>query len=281
MRIAVAVVVGVVLALGVRAAGAEEARQQRSEDCLTLCNYQFDRCQARSSSKQSDRCNLEAVKCKNACPYETIEQPTPPTEKSHDRCIEGCRQTFKKCSAKPENKRGGPCAADDVRCEKACPKPPPPPPEMVEVPPPPGSPPGTAPVVVPVPTGTPRPPRAARVEGAAAPAPVSATPVLVPYARPAPAPSGVRSEAAAPPAAAPAPASPDAVRPAPKERGFFATLGCFFVACEPEGTTPCLKQCAAAYDECHARESKRGGECSTRLMNCRQGCSAVAPAPAP
>jgi hypothetical protein len=150
---------------------------------------------------------------------------------------------------------------------------------MMEVPPPPGSPPGTKPITVPVPTGTPRPPRAARVEGAAAPAPVSATPVLVPYEHPAPAPSSVRSEAAAPPAAAPAPASVEAARPASKERGFFGTLGCFFVSCEQAGSTPCLKQCSSAYDECHARESKRGGECNTRLMNCRQGCGSAAPAP--
>jgi hypothetical protein len=278
MRIAGAVVVGVVLLLCGQVASAAEARRERSEVCLETCNYDFDKCQARQGSKANGRCNIDAVRCKNACPFVTVEEPAVPTEKSHERCLDACRLTFKKCSARPENKSGGPCAADDVRCEQACPKPPPPPPEMVQIPPPPGSPPGTPPVVVPAPAATARPKRAGRVEGAAAPAAVSATPAYIPIERPpAPAPSA-RSESATPPAAVPAEASATGAHPAPQERGFFATLGCFFVSCEPAGSTPCLKQCADTYDECHMRESKRGGECNTRLMNCRQSCSA-APAP--
>lgn len=278
MRIVVAVVVGVVLASGVHAASAAEAKRQRSENCLDSCNFAFEKCQAGQSSKSGGRCNIEAVKCKNACPYETVEEPAVPTEKSHGRCIDACRLVFKKCSGQAENKHGGNCAADDVRCEQACPKPPPPPPEMVEVPPPAGSPPGTPPLVVPAPVATARPKRAGRVEGAAAPAPVSATPAVVPVPveRPVGSPPAVRSEPAVPPAAAAS--AEGVVHPVPKERGFFGTLGCFFVSCEPAGSTPCLKQCAAAYDECHVRESKRGGECNTRLMSCRQGCSNAAPA---
>ncbi|MEO6025989.1 MAG: hypothetical protein ABIR79_03880, partial [Candidatus Binatia bacterium] len=62
-----------------------------------------------------------------------------------------------------------------------------------------------------------------------------------------------------------------------QERGFFGTIGCFFVSCEPAGSSPCLQQCASSYDECHMRESKRGGECNTRLMNCRESCRDAAP----
>jgi hypothetical protein len=71
-----------------------------------------------------------------------------------------------------------------------------------------------------------------------------------------------------------------AARPEQGERGFFEKLGCFFRSCEPTGSTPCLDACAKAYDECHASESKRGGECSTRLMHCRQGCRDATSGPA-
>ncbi len=281
MRIAVAVVVGIVLSacvLGGSVARAEEPRRERSENCLETCNFYFDKCQQKQGSKNDGRCNIDVVRCKNECPFVTIEEPAVPTAKSHQRCIDACTLDFKKCTGKAENKRGGTCSADNVRCAQACPKPPPPPPEMVAVPPPPGSPPGTPPQIVPAPAPTARPKRAVRVEGAAAPAPVTATPVYVPLpvARPTSAtvPSA-RSEAVAEPAAAPVEPSRDAARATPEERGFFGTLKCFFVACEKAGSTPCLTQCNAAYDECHMRESKRGGECNTRLMNCRQGCSAA------
>ena len=117
-----------------------------------------------------------------------------------------------------------------------------------------------------------KPRAAARVEGAAAPAPMSAPPAA---ARGEVAPT-VRSEAVAPPAKAQAEASETGVRPAGSKRGFWGTLKCFFVACEREASTPCLDQCATAYDECRVHESKRGGECNTRLMNCRQSCTGTA-----
>src|SRR5262245_19607178 len=95
----------------------------------------------------------------------------------------------------------------------------------------------------------------------------------MPAVRPTTAAPSAQSQAVAPPAAAPVEPSEAAARPAPQERGFFATLGCFFVSCDQPGSTPCLKQCSAAYDECRMRESKRGGECNTHLMHCRKGCS--------
>jgi hypothetical protein len=280
MKIAVAVVVGVVLLSFGHVASAAEARRQRNERCLETCNFAFDKCQGRQGSKAGGRCNIEAVRCKNACPFETIEEPAVPTERSHQRCVDDCQLIYKKCLGRAENKSGGTCAAADVRCERGCPKPPP---EMVEVPPPPGSPPGTPPMMVPVVEPTARPKRGPRIEGPAGPAPVSATPVAVPSERIVPsAPSvgaapGVRSEGAAAPSPVAA-ESTTAVHATPKERGFLGTLGCFFVSCEQPGSSPCLQQCGIAYDECHVRESKRGGECNTRLMNCRKDCSAAAPA---
>jgi hypothetical protein len=270
MRIAVAVVAGVV-ALGSMSSAvhAAEARRQRSEYCIDGCNLAFERCQAQKSAKDNGRCNIDAVKCKNDCPFETIEEPAVPTAQSHGRCVDACRDTYKKCLGKAENKRGGNCAADDVRCEQACPKPPA---EVAAVPPG-GSPEASAK----------KPKRAARVEGAAAPAPPAATPaapIVERVAAPPPAavperaaPAAARSEAVTPPAESAA-----AARPEPQERGFFAKIGCFFYACDKAGSTPCLDQCATAYDECRMRESKRGGECNTRLMNCRQSCRDAAPA---
>jgi hypothetical protein len=286
MRIVVAVVVGVVLLHAGHVANAAEAKRQRSERCLEICNFTFEQCQKDESSKGNSRCNIDAVRCKNACPFQTIEEPAVPTAMSHQRCVDTCQLTYKKCQGRSENKRGGNCGADEVRCEQACPKPPEP--AVVAVPDP-NAPPGSPPVVIaPVPTA--RPKKGLRIEGAAAPAPVSATPVpppppverMVPAARVVPAERAVggeapaRREAVAPAAAPPAAASEAAAHPAPKQRGFFGTIGCFFVACEPEGSTPCLQQCANAYDECQVRESKRGGECNTRLMNCRKSCSAGA-----
>lgn len=281
MRIVAVVVVGAALLGMGHAANAAEARRQRSERCIEICNFTFEQCQKETSSKANGQCNIDAVRCKNACPFETIEEPAVPTAMSHARCIDGCRETYKKCTQKAANKRGGSCAADDVRCEQACPKPP-----EAAVTGEPGAPaeagaPGVAPAAAPVK----KPKRGNRVEGAAAPAPIGPTPVVVPRERPVqpaaapepPAAAPARSEAAAPAAPAPAPASA-AARPAPEERGFFGTLACFFVSCEPAGSTPCLQQCGAAYDECKVRESKRGGECNTRLMNCRKSCSEAAPA---
>jgi hypothetical protein len=276
MKIAVAVVVGVALLGAVGVVHAYDSKSTRSELCLDDCNFAFDKCQVREGSKgaKAGRCNIEVVRCKNACPQAAPEDTTVPTIKSHAKCIDRCRADYMACQAQPVNKRGGNCAAEDMRCEKACPAPPPPPETApVEAAVEPDSPAGTAPVPAPraVPVVEPKKPkRAARVEGAAAPAPASATPAAA-VVEPAP---QVRREAGTPPAAEPAAAAPAtaATRPSQEKRGFFATLGCFFVSCEPEGSTPCLKQCATAYDECHAHESKRGGECNTRLMHCRQGC---------
>ncbi len=279
MRIAVAVVVGFVLLSVGHVARAEEAKRPRNENCLDSCNFAFEKCQAREGVKPTGRCHTTVVKCKQDCPFEAAADPTaPPTEKSHQKCVDACRDTYKKCLGRAENKRGGRCQADDVRCEQACPKPPP---EMVEVPAseavsgaPAGNTPGT--VLVPVPVPTPAKRRAARVEGAAAPAPVSATPAAPVVERPPPPATSVRSEGATPPETAPAESSAAGARPAQAERGFFGKLGCFFVSCDPPGSTACLKGCAMAYDECHALESKRGGECSTRLMHCRRDCSDAA-----
>ncbi len=288
MRIVAAVVVGAVLLGSGHAASAAEARRQRSERCLEICNFTFEQCQHDESSKANGRCDIDAVRCKNACPYVTIEEPAVPTAMSNARCVEACRDTYKKCTGLAANKRGGNCAADDLRCEHACPKPPEPPVAGA-----PGSPEGAA-------AAAPKTPlHGNRVEGAAAPAPIGPTPIVAPKERAAgtaehavsaseraesageqPVASGAatRSESAVEPAPEGA-AATAAARPAPAERGFFATLKCFFVACEPAGSSPCLLQCANAYDQCKVRESKRGGECNTRLMNCRRGCEA-APTPA-
>lgn len=264
MRIAVAVVVGLVLSVSSHGVHAEEARRERSERCLEICNFDFEKCSKAEGPKGPGRCNIDVVRCKNACPFVTVEEPVVPTAVSHQRCVDRCRKTYETCLRQAENKTtGGKCAADDMRCEQACPKPP----EVVAVPSPP------APAAA-VPAAT--KPLAARVEGAAAPAPAAATsmPAVPAVGADVPPPTGVRSEAVAAPATAPAGASATAARPAQAERGFFATLGCFFVACEPAGSTPCLQQCGKSYDECLPRESgKRGGECNTRLMNCRQACS--------
>ena len=287
MRIVAAVVVGAVLFCTGHAASAAEARRQRSERCIEICNFTFEQCQKDTNSKRSEQCNIDAVRCKNACPFETIEEPAIPTATSHARCLDVCRTTYKKCTQKAANKGGGSCAADDVRCEQACPKPP----EAAVAEGAPGAPAGapgsgvTGSGVAPAAAPVKKPKRGNRIEGAAAPAPISPTPVVAPRERavqPAPAPEApaaapARSEAVAPAAPAPAPAAA-AARPEPEKRGFFATLGCFFVACEPAGSTPCLQQCGNAYDECKVRESKRGGECNTRLMNCRKTCSEAAPA---
>jgi len=267
------VVVGVVVLGSGSAVFAAEARRQRSEYCTESCNVVFERCQSQKGSKNDSLCNVDVVRCKNACPFETIEEPAIPTARSNQRCIDTCRETYKKCLGHAASKRSGRCAADDVRCEQACPKPP----EVVAVPPP-GSPaaagsdgaPGAAPVAAPAPVKKAK--RGLRVEGGAAPAPISPTPVVVPQPPAAAPPATVKSEAVTPPADTAA-----AARPEPKERGFFGTLGCFFVACEPSGSPLCLQQCASSYDECHMRESKRGGECNTRLMHCRDSCRDAAP----
>jgi hypothetical protein len=279
----VAVVVGCVLVSLGHVVRAEDAPRRRSEICLDGCNLAFERCQTHEGVKPTGRCHVEVVKCKNDCPFELPPDPTaPPTAKTHQRCIDDCRDTYKKCLGRSENKRGGKCQADDVRCEKACPKPPE---EVAAVPAGAGegAAPG-APVAAPVP---PPAKRKMRIEGAAAPAPISATPVPPPAAPPPPVVqrqpvpvATVRSADVAPPASAPpiaasAPvaASAEAAHPEPaEERGFFGNLKCFFVSCEPLGSTPCLKGCGVAYDECRALESKRGGECNTRLMNCRKDC---------
>jgi hypothetical protein len=275
MRIAVAVVVGVAVLGSVSAVCAAEPRRQRSEYCLDGCDLAFERCQARTSAKANSRCDIEAVKCKNDCPFETIEEPAVPTAQSHQRCVDACRDTYKKCLGRAENKRDGNCAADDVRCEQACPKPPP---EVAAVPA--GAPAagGTstttgAPAAASAPSAPSTgdrvaPPREPIVPERAAAAP---PPAAVPERATPPA---ARSEALAPPAESAA-----AARPAPQERGFFAKIGCFFYACEKaSATTPCLDGCVTAYDECRAKESKRGGECNTRLMKCRQSCRDTAPA---
>jgi hypothetical protein len=267
-----AVVVGLVLVCSAPLAGATEPKTPRSEPCLELCNFNFDKCKARESSKTvGSRCDIDAVRCKQDCPPEPVETSSVPTERSHQKCVDACRVTYKKCLGRAENKHGGPCAANDIRCEQACPAPPP---DVVTAPAPSGS--GAAagaPAAAPPVAAKPKKPRAAaRVEGAAAPAPVSATPAATIGERSETVPT-VRSEGGAPPTKAPAEASETAAHPAGAGRGFFGTLKCFFVACEREGSTPCLDQCATAYDECHAHESKRGGECSTRLMHCRQSCA--------
>jgi hypothetical protein len=275
-RPAVAVVMAVVILCSARLAMAADAKPPRSESCLELCNWRFEKCQQQESAKKpGSRCNIDIVKCKQECPPEPADTSAVPTERTHTKCVDACREVYKKCLGRPENKRGGPCAADDVRCEKGCPKPP----EAEVAAPAPNAPPGspaaaTGSAAAPPPSAAkPRKPRAAaRVEGAAAPAPVSAPPAA---ARGEVAPT-VHSEAVAPPAKAPAEASETAARPAGAKRGFWGTLKCFFVACEREASTPCLDQCATAYDECRVRESKRGGECNTRLMNCRQSCGGTA-----
>jgi hypothetical protein len=275
MRIAVAVVVGLVFLGSGYGVDAKEPRRERSERCLEICNFDFEQCQASEGSKGPGRCNIDVVRCKNACPLVTVEDPAVPTFKSQQRCIDDCRLIYKKCQGQAENKAGGNCAADDMRCEKACPAPP----EAATAP---AAAPGTAGSVAPAgsTTSAPVPPkskprRAARVEGAAAPAPAPATPAPPVAQRVESPPPTVRSGAAAAPEVAPAEASAGSARPARAERGFFGTLGCFFVACEPAGSSPCLQQCATNYDECQVRESKRGGECNTRLMNCRKDCSAT------
>lgn len=281
MRIVAAVVVGAVLLCMGHPASAAEARRQRSERCIEICNFTFEQCLKETSAKANGQCNIDAVRCKNACPFETIEEPAIPTATSHARCLDACRNTFKKCTQKAANKGGGNCAAADVRCEQACPKPP----EAAAAEAAPGAPAGAAGATGSgvAPAAVKKPKRGNRIEGAAAPAPISPTPVVAPRERTvqpapdAPAAAPAHSEAVAPAAPAPAPAAA-AAHPEPEKRGFFATLGCFFVACEPAGSTPCLQQCGSAYDECKVRESKRGGECNTRLMNCRKACSDAAPA---
>jgi len=282
MRIAVAVVVGIVLLSSGHAVRANEAPRHRNENCLDSCDFAFEKCQAREGAKGTGRCHTSVVRCKNECPYEAAADPTaPPTDQSHRKCVGTCRDTFKKCRGRAENKRGGACEADDMRCEKACPKPEP---EVAEAPPP-AAPAeaGGAPVAAPaapvaVAPAVKKPRRAARVEGVAAPAPASATPAAVMGEHPGASAPTVRSEAAASSATAPAGASTAVARPAQSERGFFGKLGCFFHSCEPAGSIPCLEGCATAYDDCHARESKRGGECNTRLMHCRQSCRDATPA---
>jgi len=275
MRIVGVAVVGILLLCSAFDARADEPKRERSEKCVEICNFDFEKCTANAGPKGHGRCNIDVVRCKNACPFETIEEPAVPTAKSHQRCVDGCRDVYQKCLAKPENKSsGGTCAADDMRCEKACPAPPEP--EVAGVPPGAPSADGTqaAPAAKAPPPAKPR--RAARVEGHAAPAPAAATPAPPVVERVEAPPSTVRSEAVTPPSEAPvAPAA--AARPAQEERGFFATLGCFFVSCDPVGSTPCLQRCGADFDQCQVRESKRGGECSTRLMHCRKACSAAAP----
>lgn len=290
MRIVAVVVAGVVLLAAAHPAGAAEAKRRRSEKCLEICNFTFEQCQKELGPKGHGRCSSDAVRCKNACPFETIEEPAVPTAASHQRCIDVCRDTYQKCLRRPENKNGGRCAADDVRCEQACPKPA----ELAAATGAPGS--GVPGAAAPAK----KPKRGLRIEGSAAPAPLEPAPVAAPPGeRPLPAAEGpagsvpAHAEAVAPAAKAPAdaasaaaapgvaPAAPTAAaaaaaaRPASEERGFWGTLRCFFVACEKPGTTPCLQQCEAAYDQCRVRESKRGGECNTRLMRCRKECSAA------
>ncbi len=276
MRIVGAVVVALVL-FGSGHVRAEEPKRERSERCLEICDFDFEKCSKAEGPKGPGRCNIDVVRCKNACPFVTIEEPAVPTAKSHQRCVDRCRDTYAKCLADPKNKSGGNCAADDMRCERACPAPP----EVAEVAPVApgvdGQPAAGAPAAA-APPRKKKARRAARVEGSAAPAPLPAPAAPPPVVeRTGTPPPTVRSEAAAAPATAPvAPAA--AAGPAQQERGFFGKLGCFFVSCEPAGSTPCLQQCAADYDECLPLESKRGGECATRLMNCRKACSAAAPA---
>jgi hypothetical protein len=273
-KMVVAVVVGLVLTCSAQLARAD-AKAPRSETCLDKCDFVFEKCQAAESSKKhGSRCNIEAVRCKQDCPAEPVEDSRVPTDRSHRKCVDGCRATYKACLGRAENKGGGSCAGDDVRCEKACPKPLP---AMVTGPSStgPGGAPSSAPLAPPVEAKPKKPRAAARVEGAAAPAPASATPAATLGERGDTAPT-VRSEAVAAPTKAPAEASDTAVYPSGSDRGFFGRIKCFFVACEREASTPCLTQCATAYDECRVRESKRGGECSTRLMNCRQSCSSGA-----
>jgi hypothetical protein len=286
MRIAVAVVVGCVLLSFGPAARAEEAPRKRDEVCLDGCNFVFEKCQAKAGPKGDGRCSVEVVRCKKECPYETVEVPAVPTAKSQQRCVDDCRDAYKKCQGLAANRAGGNCQAEDMRCEKACPKPPEP---VVAAAPTPAS--GSAatsatasdaaaapPVAAPAPAVPAKPRRAARVEGAAAPAPISATPAVPAGERAGATAPTVRSEAVTPPAVAPTEASPAVARPAQSERGFFGKLACFFRSCEPAGSTPCLQQCSTAYDQCRAQESKRGGECNTRLMRCRQSCREPAPA---
>src|SRR6185436_10791092 len=179
-----------------------DAPRRRSEVCLDGCNLGFERCQAREGAKPTGRCHIEAVKCKNDCPFELPPDPTaPPTAKSHARCVDDCRDIYKKCLGRSESKRGGKCQADDVRCEKACPKPP----EEVAAPATTGE--GAAAAGAPAAVAAPPPAkRKMRVEGAAAPAPLSATPVPPPppaapvvQRQPAPVPT-IRSADVAPPA---------------------------------------------------------------------------------
>src|SRR5438105_2208141 len=99
MRIVVAVVVGVVLLHVGHVANAAEAQRQRSERCLEICNFTFEQCQQGESSKANSRCNIDAVRCKNACPFQTIDEPAVPTAMSRQRCVDACQLTYKKCQA--------------------------------------------------------------------------------------------------------------------------------------------------------------------------------------
>lgn len=273
MRIVGVVVAGIALLCSTWDVHAAEPKRERSEKCLEICNFDFEKCTASEGPKGHGRCNIDVVRCKNACPFETVEVPAVPTVKSHQRCIDDCRETYNKCLGKPENKNGGNCAAEDMRCEKACPVPPEVAAAASTAPAADGSQP--APAAAPAPRKKPR--RAARVEGAAAPAPAPAPPAPPIVERVETPPPTVRSEGVTPPAPAPAAPAAAAARPAQQERGFFGKLGCFFVSCDPVGSSPCLQQCGFDYDECSARESKRGGECNTRLMHCRKACSNAAP----
>jgi hypothetical protein len=79
MRIAVAVVVGVVVMGSVSAGFAAEARRQRAEYCVDGCKPRLRALSgAERARKDNSRCNIEAVKCKNDCPFETIEEPRRP-----------------------------------------------------------------------------------------------------------------------------------------------------------------------------------------------------------
>src|SRR5688572_2564353 len=176
MRIVGAVVVGIALLCSASGVRADEAGRERSERCLEICNFDFEKCSEREGSKGHGRCNTDVVRCKKACPFATVEEPAVPTVKSHQRCVDRCRETYKKCLGQAKNKRGGNCAADDMRCERACPAPP----EVAAVSPDAPGADGTAagaPAVKAPPKSKPR--RAARVEGAAAPAPAPPAPPVV------------------------------------------------------------------------------------------------------
>jgi hypothetical protein len=228
------------------AARAAAKRAEPPPSCREACQADFDGCLRRDNGKHSDACAKSIIVCRNGCPEEPPAAASAPVPARVDE---------PQHAAPTAPAAGANAAADEP--QHAAPA----------TPPAVGNRAADAPAIGPAagkvpPSAPPRnggkSPKAARGVGKAA--------------------DGARSSTSIAATADPAPSSAVAVpasgrRPSALSRAWCALTGsCGTRAAK--GPVSCDDACTEAYDTCIAHEDpKRGGECATSSVRCRQGCA--------